>query len=240
MMNRYGIVFVHGIVGNNKIFNFLKPFVPNTFVSRDIVLQGHGGDALGFSRASMEVWKAQIDDCVDDLSESCDTVIAVGHSMGCLLILDQAAKSRVDGLFLLNPPLCVKPKLSIISNALKVATGRIDSEQVVAAKDAYGISLDFNLLHYYGWPARYFELFKEIRRIKKHVLNHVKCPIRVMLSSNDEMVSVSSGSFFNGMVNTKTIYLSNSTHYYYSPFDRDLINREFKEFINQSINLPLP
>lgn len=59
-MCRRGIMFVHGIVGNNRIFDFLKPLVPENYQVRNVDLQGHGGDALAFSRTSMSRWKAQV------------------------------------------------------------------------------------------------------------------------------------------------------------------------------------
>lgn len=234
-VRKNGIVFVHGIVGNNKIFESIKPLVPNTYELREIVLQGHGGNALDFSRASMNAWKKQVEECVNELSLNCDMVVGVGHSMGCLLMIDQAAKGCVSSLFLMNPPLRIKPKLNMVTNAAKVVTGHTDSEVAKAAKDSYGISLDFNPFHYYGWPARYLELFKESRRIRQHVLSKVKCPVKVMLSRDDEMVSISSGNYFKDMTNVKLIELPHSTHYYYSAADKDMISKEFEDLITTTM-----
>ncbi len=233
--SRYGIVFVHGIVGNNRIFDFLKPMVPGEYEAVDIVLEGHGGDALDFSRASMARWKAQVNECIDSLSARCDTVIAVGHSMGCLLLLDKSTGGSISRLFLMNPPMSIRPRPGLLINAVKVATGRTDNDPVAyAAKEAYGISLDLNPLHYYGWPARYIELFREIRRARLHVLPEVKCPVRVMLSRKDEMVSLSSGNVFKTLPSATVTELPSSTHYYYSPTDRTLITRQFNEFISST------
>lgn len=264
---KYGIIFVHGIVGNLRIFHFLMPLltgsltstasapenlvsatpisdnfvsgvsVPDTSMSDDyvvksITLDGHGGNANDFSRASMKRWKVQVQETVNDLSKQCSRIIGVGHSMGCLLLLDQASKGHMSKLFLLNPPMVIRPKLGLFRNAFKVAIGQTQNDPVAAAaKDAYGVSLDFNPLHYYGWPQRYLELFSEVRRVRKEVLKSVRCPIRVFLSKNDEMVSASSGNVFIVLPNVKVMLLPNSTHYYYSPSDREIICREFKDFL---------
>ena len=53
MRERYGIIFVHGIVWNNHIFDFLAPLVAENYESRFINLNGYGGDALAFLKTSM-------------------------------------------------------------------------------------------------------------------------------------------------------------------------------------------
>lgn len=233
------IVFVHGIVGNNKIFDFLQPLVSATCEVKSVVLKGHGGDALAFSRASMAEWKAQVEEAVTEMSGRHERIIGVGHSMGCLLLMDQAVRIRLAGLFLLNPPMRVKPHFALLINALKVAIGYTKRDPVAqAAKEAYGISIDFNPLHYYGWPERYIELFLEIRRIRKEVLSRIECPIVAFLSDNDEMVSLSSEKELGKLSNSTTIRLRASTHYYYSAADREKICQEFRAFCNHSCNRP--
>ena len=71
---RAGILFVHGIVGNNRIFDFLLPSVPEKYDVKYIVLDGHGGDALDFSRTSMKVWRQQVEDA------------GTTESIGCILM----------------------------------------------------------------------------------------------------------------------------------------------------------
>lgn len=230
---KYGIVFVHGIVGNNKIFGPLQPLVPDGWQVRSISLQGHGGNALDFSRASMAGWKEQVEECVGELAECCDHVVAVGHSMGCLLLIDQAVKSRLSRLFMMNPPLCIRPRLSLLANIVKVATGHTESDVAAAARDAYGVSLDCNPLHYYGWPARYIELFSESRRARKHTLSRITCPVTAILSAKDEMVAPSSARYFDSLSNAKVAILPDSTHYYFPQADLDSLAAEFKSFIAQ-------
>lgn len=233
MRQRYGIIFVHGIVGNNHIFDFLRPYIPKYYEQMFITLKGHGGNAASFSRTSMSEWKAQVESAVSDMKKRCNLIVGVGHSMGCLLIMDQAVKGGMSGLFLLNPPLRVSPGFSMLDNAVKVITGQLDSPVVRAAKEAYGIEMDYNLLHYYGWPLRYWELFKEIRRIRRIVLRDIPCRVQAMLSSKDEMVSLSSTEELSKIGEVSVITLPTSTHYYYSDRDRAVIIKEFKFFLTR-------
>ncbi len=228
MRGRCGIVFVHGIVGNNRIFDFLVPCVPEGYEVRFVSLDGHGGDALAFSRASMARWKAQVEEAVREMSSRCEKVLGVGHSMGCLLLMEQGARGLLSGLFLLNPPMIIRPRISFLTNAFKVAAGCVGNDPVaLAAKDAYGVTIDLNPLHYYGWPRRYMELFSEISRIKKEVVSNVKCPVWAFLSAKDELVGPASVRPLEKLPRKTIEVLPDSTHYYYSEGDRRVIMEKF-------------
>lgn len=227
-----GIVFVHGIVGNNRIFDFICPHLPEGSVVKYVVLDGHGGNALDFSRTSMSVWRRQVEDTVKDMGGMCEKVVGIGHSMGCLLLLDEEVRRRLSGLFLLNPPLKIRLRTGLLKNAFKVALGYTEKDAVArAAEEAYGISVDLNLMHYYGWPSRYLELFAEIRRIRRSLLVRMPCPVSVVLAEKDEMVSVTSMEIFEGKENINVLLLPESHHYYYSPDDKAAICLSFTELM---------
>ncbi|MBD5365707.1 MAG: alpha/beta fold hydrolase [Bacteroides sp.] len=231
MKERCGIVFVHGIVGNNNIFNFLMPLIPADTEVTMVGLEGHSGDALGFSRASMNGWKRQVSEAVSQMASKCDRVIGVGHSMGCLLLLEKAFEGNVSALFLLNPPIKLKIRARLFVNSFKVAFGFYENDEVAqAAKEAYGITLDSNPLHYYGWPARYLELFAEIRRVRRLLAGGVSCSTCALLSQHDEMVAVSSAEVIASSAEAQVIILPQSHHYQYSETDRQTIARAFTSF----------
>ena len=236
MKRRRGIIFVHGIVGNNRIFDLIVSRVPDDWEIRFVTLEGHGGDALSFSHASMGEWKRQVSEAVEELSMRCDGIIGVGHSMGCLLLMHQAAGGKLSGLFLMNPPLRIKLRSSLLENVIKVAGGITNGDPVAeAAKDAYGVSFDFNPLHYYGWPKRYFELFREIAYVRANVVGKIQCPVRAILSDKDEMVSIASQTDLRCIPNLVIRILPNSTHYYYSEKDRLTICEEFDALVGMEV-----
>lgn len=234
MREKTALIFVHGIVGNNRLFNFLLPLVQDKYEVVFVDLKGHGGNALDFSHASMSQWKSQVKRAVENLSKRFGRVVGVGHSMGCLLLMEQAASGHLSGLFLLNPPMHIAPKIHLFSNIFKVATGNIMNDPVAtAAKSAYGISLDINPLHYYGWPKRYLELFAEVKRVRERLLPHLQIPVDVILSRRDEMVSPSSAEVFANLPDVRIAMLPFSTHYYYPTEDRKLIEDKFLHFLAQ-------
>lgn len=227
------VVFVHGIVGNPEIFDFLREIIPEGVATHSVSLAGHGGNALDFSKASMSEWKAQTLEAVKAYKARGFRVMGVGHSMGCLLLMEVAAPSVIDRLFLMNPPLRISLRSGMLKNALKVATGRWKSDAVArAAHDAYGISIDLNPLHYYGWPMRYAELFAGIARVRRRVLPALPCPVSAVLSARDEMVSPISANYL-----PDATILPDSTHYYYAPTDRETICREFTRSLHHLINI---
>ena len=227
-----GILFVHGIVGNRHFFDFLMDAVPKDCKIISLTLEGHGGDALAFSKASMRNWKRQVEEATDTLAKECKRIAIVAHSMGTLLALDQGARCRADALFLLNPPMRIRLTRRLFLNPIKVMLGITTDPISMAARDAYGISLDYNPLHYYGWPQRYIELFSEIRRMRK-IIGKVCVKTRVFVAGRDEMVSPSSTDFFTTLKNCKLWHLPESGHYYYTPSERELIIREFSSLMTE-------
>lgn len=231
MKKKYGIVFVHGIVGNNRIFDFLMQMVPNGWLVKAVTLAGHGSDALAFSRTSMDQWKSQVADAVAEVGDVCDVVVGVGHSMGCLLLLEASVKGKINLLFLLNPPFMIRLSRQLLVNSFKVAVGRTKNDALAgAAREAYGIALDPNPLHYFGWPKRYLELFAEIRRIRRLLENGaINCPVTAIVSEHDEMVSPASARVLAGLSNAQVVMLPQSHHYHYTPLDRAAIEDAFRE-----------
>ncbi len=222
---KIGILFLHGIVGNNRIFQFLVPRIPPGCETMWLTLAGHGGDASDFSKASMRQWKRQVAAAVDQLASRCDKIVAVAHSMGCLLTLGLAAQGKIDGLLMLNPPLRIRPRMSAVTNALKVGLGITRSDPVaMAALDAYGVAVDYNPLHYYGWPMRYYELFREARRTRKLVESRpIDCIMAAVTSLRDELVFPKSIASFAGQQSCRVECLSAATHYYFPEDDRQRI-----------------
>ena len=226
------VLFIHGIVGNTRIFDFLLPCVPHGYESHTLTLAGHDSDALAFSRTSMEQWHRQVDDTVAALRHRCGYVVIVAHSMGTLFAIRQAVKKNVDAIFLLNPPLRIRLTSRLFVTPVKVMLGLTSDPVTAAAKASYGISLDYNPLHYYAWPLRYFELFAEIRKVRD-LVSQLCCRAVAFIAARDEMVSPRSAAYFANLDNCHVALLPTSGHSYYSPADREDISRSLSELLNQ-------
>lgn len=203
------VVFVHGILGHPGFFDFLQQVIPDGFVTTSILLEGHGGSVKDFTRSSMSHWRSQVEEVVSSLKEKGMKVVIVAHSMGTLFAIENAVRGMADGLFLLNPPLSLHVTRRMLITPLKVMLGKTDDQWSKAAKEAYGIAEDSNLLHYIGWMPRYMELFREIHRVNT-IVDRLQVPIRVYLSAHDEMVSLKSSRAFEISDSTTVTVLNSS------------------------------
>lgn len=224
------LLFVHGILGKPDYFDFLRPFMPADVRPTSILLDGHGRGPREFAATSMARWRRQVAEAVESLRASGNRVVVVAHSMGCLFAIDAAVRGEADALFLLNPPLSLRVTRRLLSTPLKVRNGKVNDARTRAAKAAYSISDDSNILHYVGWIPRYLELFGEIRRTRS-VVKALAVPTRVYLSAHDEMVSPRSSRLFPERPEIQVKILPDSGHYYYTDSDRSVIISDFSEFL---------
>ena len=222
------ILFVHGLLGSPEHFRDFP--VPENWTARYITLEGHCGSAKDFSRASMTRWKQQVHEAIVQLRKDHTRIFIVAHSMGTLFALQEAARGKVDGLFLLNAPLKIRVTSGLFKMCWNVYRGTGDDPRTLAAKEAYSIAPDKNLLHYIGWIPRYLELFSQIRETGKQ-LSSVKAPCYVYLSAGDEMVSPKTRELLQGRKNMTVTILEHSGHFYYAPEDKDLFLGDYQKYI---------
>lgn len=227
------ILFVHGILGNREFFDFLLPHVPADMTAVCLLLSGHGGSARDFGRASMKQWREEVHEALLKLRKTHDKVFVAAHSMGTLFAVAEAVGGYADSLFLMNPPLKIRPTVRLFTTSLKVFFNKIDADDVRTqdAVKAYGIDRDTNLLHYAGWIPRYFELFAEIRSVRP-LVSQLEVPVTVFTAERDEMVSPASADYFAALPQAHIHRLSESGHYHYTGEERGLIVAAFRSFID--------
>ncbi len=227
------ILFIHGIVGTPNHFKTLVSLVSEDVSVHNVLLDGHGKDVKDFAKTSMKNWEAQIFTAVNDLAQNHNEIYIVAHSLGCLLAVEQAVSNpKIKKLFLLAVPLklFLKPKMAI--NSFRIYFNKVDSqnEELMAAKECYGICYDKNPLHYIGWIPRFLELFSKIRKTRK-LIESVQIPCVACQSSRDEMVSKRTKGILEKNPFISIIALKNSGHYYYEKNDLCIIKRKFTDFI---------
>lgn len=227
-----GILFIHGILGTPEHFKPFLPLVPKEYSVCNLLLKGHGGSVRDLSRASMSEWKRQVSEALDELSESCDSIIIVAHSMGTLFAIQEAIQRPIDELFLINVPLELHITFRLLRTMQKVYTGKIkpEDEWYFAAQEACSIRIEKNVFKYLTWIPRYLELFSEIRKTRK-MLGSLSTKSHVYLSAYDEMVSVKCGKLFENNQQVSVKMLNNSGHFYYSPEDQKLMTEDFKRML---------
>lgn len=228
------VVLIHGICGTPRHFRMLLPLVPEDFSFRCLLLQGHGGDARAFGRASMAAWQHQVDEAVLELSQSHRRVLLVGHSLGSLLAMDAALRLKgVEGLFCMAVPLRLGLSRKMVRRGWQMFWGTGDPADpgFQAAVDCCGVKLSRNPFHYLGWIPRFLELFAKIAAIRRS-LPRLRTPCICFQSAKDELVSPRSGRLLTKNPFVRLEILPASGHYDYPPQDRKRMQDAFLRWLH--------
>lgn len=233
------ILCIHGILSTPDYFNKLIERVPEEWSIYNILLDGHGKKVSDFSRASMKKWEVQVDELLKELSRGYENIMIVGHSMGTLFAIDAALHyPKVKMLFLLAVPLKIAPKISVFTNALRIAFERVPENNpiVVASRNAYSIAPDKRLWRYIAWIPRYLELFHKVSVVKKEYMQ-LEVPCYIIHSQKDEFISRKALTLIRENKKVKAIILKESTHNYYQQEDQRIVVSKFEEACNRIIDL---
>lgn len=229
------VLFIHGIVGTPKHFDFLYPLIPENFSICSLLLEGHGKRVEDFSKASMAKWEEQVQRAVAELAKDHRRILIAAHSMGTLFAIDEAIREpKVKGLFLLAAPLLIRPKLQALIQPMKLYFDKVmpNDKRGLAAKAAYGIGPEKNPFKYLGWIPRYLELFRKIRQTKKK-LPLLPAPATILQSREDELVSIKALPLLQKIKGANIKILERSAHHYYHEEDRFLIEQAFSAFLEE-------
>lgn len=224
------VLFIHGICGSPNFFHDFYPCLPENWTIRSILIEGHGGSTLDFSRSSMTAWKDQVGRMVDELAARHESIIIVGHSMGSLLAIEQGLRlpGKVKCLFLLAVPLKVRARPAAASHSIRTALGLGDKDNpaIAAAQALYSIRPDRRIWRYLGYIPRYHELLVEMRRTRSRVLD-LAVPTYVYQSGQDEIVSPASATYLTANSRIQLHTLQESDHKYHKPADKAFLLEEF-------------
>ena len=233
--SRVAVLCIHGVVGTPAHFKDMVPLVPVDWSVCNMLLEGHGKGVRDFSAASMDKWKAQVAQKVEELTATHEQLYIVAHSMGCLFAIREGVKypDRIRGLFLMAAPLRLWIRPLMVQNVCKVFFNRVRPEDTlaIASRDAYGVESDYRVWRYLGWIPRYLELFGEIRRTRR-LIPALRVPCYVFQSKHDEMVSLAACRLFADNPHVTVTVLENSYHYYYEPADYAHLLTRFQELVS--------
>lgn len=228
------VLFIHGIIGTPAHFKDFVPLVPENFSVCNLLLDGHGKGVEDFSKTSMDKWKNQVREKVEELKQSHDNIIIAAHSMGTLFAITEAYLSpdKISCIYLLAAPLKIFLRPKMFQNAAKVYLGKIDPTDAlaVATREAHGIEIDKRFWRYLGWIPRYLELFREIKKTRG-LIPLLKTKVLCFQSAKDEMVSMKAVEYLKKNENISLEILKNSYHFYYNDEDYKLILDKFSEVL---------
>ncbi len=230
------VVFVHGIIGTPDHFKELIPLLPDDVSVVNVLLDGHGGSVKDFANSSMKKWEAQIENVLSELEKNHERILAVGHSMGTLLLMDALRNhKKVRAMFFLGSALVMGPKPLAARNSLKVIYGKSENWDplVISTHKSCSIKLEKNLFKYLSWIPRYLELFRKAARVRNNI-GEISIPCTFLQSGKDELVSKRSCKFIRRNPKMKLTKLPESYHFHYSHKDKNIVRKEFLDWYKEN------
>ena len=229
------VLMVHGIVGTPRFFDCMIPLIPSEYSIYNILLDGHGRKVEDFCKTSMEKWKKQVRDKLNEIRDRHDEIIIVAHSMGTLLTINSVVENsdKIKKMVLFAVPLKPRLKFITVKTSLKVIFKAVDenNDYEVNSREQYSIEPDWRLWRYVGFAPRYIELLNLAANMRKRV-KAINVPCDVFICGNDEMVSLKSIKYFEDNSNFKVHVLKNSSHNKFDKKDFKHVSKIIKKCIS--------
>lgn len=230
------ILMVHGIYGSPVQFEQLaKILYHQGYTVMAVLLPGHGSSVKDFSRAKAKDWHDEVSRAAKTLSKSYKNIYMIGHSMGGLLIINEALNNSVKGVVLMSVPMMVKISLGTVRMSLKILWGdpNKDNDYLRSYRNAYSIQKG-PISHYILCFPRMLNLLQMIRNTRK-CLSRLTSPVLIIQSRKDETVSWKSVAILKEGLNSPvdTLLLDKSGHSYYHPEEADSIMKKICTFIER-------
>lgn len=231
------VIFIHGIVESPKQFRRLAQIVAEEGCDPYILLlPGHGGSSEQFAKTNFKAWITYVSREINRRRRDYKMLILVGHSMGALLCLCEAAhhKAQIMGLVLLDSPMKIHLWPRVLRGAYKIARGKVKVQEryVVAEYKAMGVApVKLPSLTVLQWAKRYLELYTMIKYTRKQVMK-VQAPALMVFAKKDEFVSLKSSRYL-AVLQGETLYLQESGHFCYHHSDLDYLEEHFRRFIRK-------
>jgi carboxylesterase len=205
-----GVLLSHGFTGTTQS---MRPWAEHLSAAGLTVLAprlpGHGTTVKDMNTTRFSDWYAAVEKAFDDLRSRCDTVFAMGLSMGGTLALRLAEErgDQVAGLVIVNTALSTERKdaklLPLLSKLIPAMPGiGSDIKKPGVTELAYPkIPLKAALSLQQAWP------------VVKRDLPRITCPVLAYRSAEDHVVEPLSGrQLLEGCVHTEERVLHDSYH----------------------------
>lgn len=226
------ILCVHGIQGSPNQFRPLLASLPMDADYRCVLLPGHGEGLRSFSRVNDKDWLPYVIKLCREACQSYESVIYVGHSMGCLLGLLAGMETEVSfkGMLLLACPIKLRFRMRYLINGCRSIRGNSAHPAVAAMREANSVTVS-HPLSYLLCLKPYLGLLKLMRTAKKK-LSQVQHPLCLVFSKEDEIVSPRSAHSFLTLSEAKVVLSEKDGHYLYTESTKDRIRDELLSILS--------
>ncbi len=205
-----GVLISHGFTGTTQS---IRPWAEHLAAAGLTVLAprlpGHGTSVQDMNTTRWDDWYATVEGAFDDLRGRCETVFAMGLSMGGTLVL-RLAEERADqvaGLVVVNASLATERKdaklLPLLSKVLPAFPGIANDIKKEGGKE----------LAYSKIPLKAAYSLQQAWPVVKRDLPKITCPVLVYRSAIDHVVEPVSGrALLQGCAHAEERVLHDSYH----------------------------
>ncbi len=236
--NETGILLIHGFTASPIDMKPLgERFRDWGYTVSAPLLAGHGRTPEEMRDTTWKDWLGEADNALVQMMKTCKRIIAVGHSMGGLIVLALAAQHKIDGLVSINAPIHYRDPEFHQAYYLLDKQEYLDkphkSSEIKITKEG--------LPHfsYLKVPVKCFvSLNKAITSVQTE-LSKIKCPALIIQCLEDQTIHPSSGGFIEeklGCQCKEVIYWENEDHYLPLSLARNELAQKIKHFITQEVD----
>lgn len=192
--NNIGCLVTHGFMASPGEVGWAGQFLAEqgytVYVPR---LTGHGIDPTHMSRMTWQDWYAQVLDGYHILRQQCETVIAIGHSMGGLLSLLLAADHPLDALVVSASPYNLSEnRLSLqFANYINLVMPYTEhlseadlNAEILAEQEKRGEE-QIGRVHYSKWSSKAVHQFYLLEKALQANISRVTAPLFLLYAEQD-------------------------------------------------------
>ena len=205
-----GVLLSHGFTGTTQS---MRPWAEHLHAAGLSVLAprlpGHGTSIKDMNRTGFPDWYGEVERAFDELRSRCETVFAMGLSMGGTLVLRLAQQraAHVAGVVVVNASLATERKdaklLPVLSKVLSSFPGIANDIKKPGAKE----------LAYPKIPLKAAYSMQQHWPVVRGDLGKITCPVLVYRSAEDHVVEAVSGRLLiEGVGHAEEVVLRDSYH----------------------------
>lgn len=231
-----GVLVLHGFTGSPASVRPLAEALADAgFTVECPLLPGHGTSVEDILKTSWEDWSSAAEKSLTELVARCSAVAVAGLSMGGTLGAWLAERTPdIEGLVLVNPFMEAPDRQS--RNDLQAL---VDAGEVLVA----GIGSDIAMpgvkeISYEETPLpQALSLFDSTEEVAA-ALDRIRCPVLLLSSRNDHLVSPSSGDLLVAKVGgpCERVWLERSFHVATLDYDRDEVSSRAVDFLTRVLS----
>lgn len=234
--NDIGVLVSHGFTGTPQSMRYYgKALHQAGYTVIGPLLSGHGTTPADMAGSTAQDWVLSLIEALDTLRQSCSSIFVTGLSMGGTLSLYMAAMypDVFKGVITINAALYMEtPALAGLA---------LDPESPVTVP---GIGSDIKdpaskELAYLEVPVLSIREAYALSSVTRDLLPRIKCPVLVITSRDDHVVSTVNGRLIPYLLTSnriESLWLDNSYHVATIDNDKDLICKRACGFISSVVD----